>query len=99
MEMRNMLRRYRHSTAQHMVPEIVPSVLPEMTCSRVGECDCLSYSYGDEDKVHDLLYDHLKIAQENDAIISNYTRPPSTSTFASIFVNPQVDKIWFSLLV
>ncbi|VUC21917.1 unnamed protein product [Clonostachys rosea] len=57
-EMRTMFRRYRNSAAQYMVPEIVPGVLPEMTCFRVGECDCLSY--GDEEKVHDLLYGIVK---------------------------------------
>lgn len=76
-----------------MVLGIIPNVLPEMTCFLIGERDCLIY--GDEAKVHDLLYGlqvtdwrvsvdkvcspRLQIVQENKATIGNHPRPPSTS--------------------
>ncbi|VUC34829.1 unnamed protein product [Clonostachys rosea] len=49
-EMRDMFRSYRSSAARFIVPELLPNHLPEMTCFRLNECDCLSYDT-DEAKV------------------------------------------------
>lgn len=53
--MRDLVLSYQTSAVRFIVPELVPNHLPEMTCFRLDECDCLSYGT-DEEKVRTLLH-------------------------------------------
>ncbi|CAG9990135.1 unnamed protein product [Clonostachys byssicola] len=48
-EMRERFLSYRSSAARFIVPALLPNHLPEMTCFRLNECDCLSYGTDEEE--------------------------------------------------